>query len=360
MDSLEVLASFPFWLEYTARPITHAQGLSTPQLIASHTSFPTLEPHASDVELLAHNMSSTQLATPSPSSESAMKPSASSIGLGTPASDYLSPRAIQPSATSNSSLYKRASWQPESSTSFVRQKRFSFQSDTSQSGYGYNPAVLPSPAISDGQPSAAHPHQQQQRRPMPQRSNTSPHIGEMASPVSQSGFGGSEAPFPTYLTNSAQLKEPVTLPQIDPLEEIPEDGPLFKAHCKAMEEKAYYLRRSLKHIVKAAEAVLSSMRTLDESEDAFDFAIHHLSENSPDAVRALNDVYWDLARKVQGFARKESIQRLEELLVDPLRRMVVILKTAETKKKTFEQESKAYYEHVSRVRRARLSHPLSL
>lgn len=148
---------------------------------------------------------------------------------------------------------------------------------------------------------------------------------------------------------SPQLKEPVTLPRLEPLEEIPEDGPLFKAHCKAMEEKAYYLRRSLKHFVKAAETVLNAMRTQDEAEDAFDFAIHHLGENSPDAVRALNEVYWDLGRKVQGFARKESIQRLEELLVDPLRRMVVVLKTAETKRKAFEQESKAYYEHVARV-----------
>lgn len=323
------------------------QGLSTPQLIATHPSFPSFDSHKSDTEVLARQTDSAPLLSQSPASESAIRPSASSTGLGTPMSDYLSPRPLHASATSSSSLYKRATWQPESSTSFVRQKRFSFQSDTSQGGYGYVPPIINSPAVSfEGQANQVHQHY---RRPTPQRSTTSPHLGELASPTSQSDFGAPEAPFPTYLMGSPQLKEPVTLPCLEPLEEIPEDGPLFKAHCKAMEEKAYYLRRSLKHFVKAAETVLNAMRTQDEAEDAFDFAIHHLGENSPGAVRALNEVYWDLGRKVQGFARKESIQRLEELLVDPLRRMVVVLKTAETKRKAFEQESKAYYEHVARV-----------
>lgn len=358
-DSLETLVSFPFWLDYIPeKQPSPYQGLSTPQLIASHASFPSFEGHTSDVEVLAHRLEHAPLTPQSPMSEPGFKASASSIGLGTPMTDYLSPRSIQQSATSATPLYKRASWQPESSTSFVRQKRFSFQSDTSQGAavYGSVPPVMHSPAISsDGQPLPTSMYnqqlqQQQQRRPTPQRSTTSPHLGEMASPQSQSDFGGiSDTQFPSYLVSSPQLKEPIQLPSIAAIEEIPEDGPLFKAHCKSMEEKAYYLRRSLKHFVKAAESVLAAMRTLDETEDSLDFAIHHLAENSPDAVRALNEVYWDLGRKVQGFARKESIQRLEELLLDPLRRMVVVLKAAETKRKVFEQESKAYYEHVSRV-----------
>lgn len=352
LDTLETLVSFPFWLDCLEKQPMQYQRLSTPQLIASHPSFPTFEEHTSNVEVLSQKVEQAPFGLQSPVSESGIRPSASSIGLGTPMNEYLSPRALQSSASSATHLYKRSSWQPESSTSFVRQKRFSFQSDTSHSGYPIAAPMAPSPAVSsDGQAQSAwiHSQPQQHRRPSPRRSTTSPRLGDLASPQSQSDFGISDPHFPTYLNNSPQLKEPVQLPRIEPIEEIPEDGPLFKAHCKAMEEKSYYLRRSLKHFVKAGESVLAAMRTLDEAEDSFDFAINHLVENSPDAVRALNEVYWDLARKVQGFARKESIQRLEELLVDPLRRMVVVLKAAENKKKAFEQESKAYYEHVARV-----------
>jgi hypothetical protein len=142
------------------------------------------------------------------------------------------------------------------------------------------------------------------------------------------------------------------LPQLDAIEDIPEDGPLFKAHCKGMEERAYYLRRSLKHVVRSAEAVAHAGRLLDEAEDALDRSLHEVAEYSPNSIRALNEVYWDTARRVQGFARKEALLRLEELVIEPLRRLITILKAADTKKKAYEQESKAFYEHVHKVRQS--------
>lgn len=131
---------------------------------------------------------------------------------------------------------------------------------------------------------------------------------------------------------------------------MPDDGPLFRAYCKEMEERAYYLRRSLKQLVKSAEAVHSGMRNLDDAEDAFDRSIAQLSISSPNSINALNDAYWDMARKVQGFARKEAILRLEELVIEPLKRLTVLLKTVEYKRKVFEHDSKSFYEHMNKVR----------
>ena len=149
---------------------------------------------------------------------------------------------------------------------------------------------------------------------------------------------------------SPDIRHPILLPHLEEMGDMPlEDGPLFRAHVKEMEERALCLRRSLKQIVKSSEAVLSAQRTLDDTEDAFDRSIHQLAESNPYAVLTLNDAYWKLARQIQGFARKESILRLEELVIDPLRRIEIVLKTVDTKKKDFEQESKAYYDHITKV-----------
>lgn len=235
----------------------------------------------------------------------------------TPATDYLSPQL--PS-------HRRTSWQSDAQG---RTKRFSYQSDASRSLSG-------SPGTANDNHAGFGWQQGLPTRPAVQRSATSPSLG--ASPLPPQGI-------PT----SPQALEVAPLPVLEPIEDIPEDGPLFKAHCKGMEERAYYLRRSLKHLVRSAEAVLQAGRLLDEAEDAFDVSLHEVSEFSPNSIRALDEVYLGAARRIQGFARKEALLRLEELVIEPLKRLITILKAAETKKKAYEQESKAFYEHVQRV-----------
>lgn len=138
-------------------------------------------------------------------------------------------------------------------------------------------------------------------------------------------------------------------PQLEDIGSIPEDGPLFRAHCKSMEERAQSLRRSLKHLVKSSETVLGAMRILDDAEDSFDRSLKELQDDNSQSIAPLMDTYWELARRVQGFERKEKAQRLEDLILDPSRRLVATLKQLDSKKKVFEQEHKAYYDHVHKV-----------
>lgn len=244
-----------------------------------------------------------------------------------PSTDYLSPQM---------SANRRISWQGDNQR---RPKRFSFQSDGSRSLSGSPGTANDNPAGFGWQLQAVP------QRPIVQRSATSPSLGPTHVPQQQ------DMPSP-------QAMEVTPLPPLEAIEDIPEDGPLFRAHCKSMEERAYYLRRSLKRLVRSAEAVAHAGQLLDEAEDAFDVSLHEILENSPNSIRALSDAYWDSARRVQGFARKESLLRLQELIVEPLRRLITILKAAETKKKAYDQESKAFYEHVQRVSRGNLTFDL--
>lgn len=133
------------------------------------------------------------------------------------------------------------------------------------------------------------------------------------------------------------------------MEEIPEDGPLFRAHLKSMEERTVYLRKNLKTTLKTLEQILAAKKQLNYHEDVFDFNLNEITTSNPLILQFLNDNYWLLARRIDGFVRKEQTLRLEELLLEPLRRVVASLKTVDYKKRTFEQESKAYYDHMHRV-----------
>ena len=228
---------------------------------------------------------------------------------------------------------------------------------------------------SDGHSAAGHAsapawsqlqHATSYKRPAPQRSATSPVLSQealshvkvrqasMSSSIGQSQLAQPATPGPHLPSGSPQLYHPSPLPVLEPIEDIPEDGPLFKAHCKEMEERAYYLRRSLKQLIKSAEAVYSALRLLDDAEYSFDHSLHELSGSNPNAVAALNDAYWDSARRIQGFARKEGMLRLEELVIEPLKRIASMLKATDVKKKIYDAESKAFYDHVHRVRSNRM------
>ena len=184
---------------------------------------------------------------------------------------------------------------------------------------------------------------------MPQirRSYTSPIAEDHPAPPIEASllFTADQASQPIQASLSTS---DAALPNLDELHEMPEDGPLFRAHCKEMEERAYYLRRALKVLVKSAESILANMRSLDEAEDSFDRALYQLNLSSPNAVSALNQTYWDAARRVQGFSRKESIVRMEEMLLTPLRSMINTLKQAEHKRKIFDIESKAFYDYMNK------------
>jgi hypothetical protein len=155
------------------------------------------------------------------------------------------------------------------------------------------------------------------------------------------------------------VQDATPLPGLDEFGEMPaDDGPLFRAHLKEMEERANDLRRSLKGLVKSGEGVLSAMRMLDDAEYTFDRSLRDLASTNGNAIQSLNSEYYDMARKVQGFARKESMLRMDELVIDPLRRLISMLKITEAKKKSFEYESKSFYDHVHKVSRGLSRHNL--
>lgn len=128
-----------------------------------------------------------------------------------------------------------------------------------------------------------------------------------------------------------------------------EDGPLFRATMKALEQKTGNMRTRMKKVLKKAEAAHLAQTDCNEAISAFMEALREASSSNANAVQPAMEHYFDkIAREILSYERQNTIN-LQKIIIDPLTKLYQYdIKQAEAKKKVFEDESKDYYAYVGR------------
>ena len=128
-----------------------------------------------------------------------------------------------------------------------------------------------------------------------------------------------------------------------------EDGPLFRATMKALEQKTGSMRTRMKKVLKKAEAAQTAQVECNDAFSAFMEALKEASASNANAVQPALEHYFEKIAKQILLYEKQNTTNLQKMIIDPLSRIYnVEIKQAESKKKDFEDESRDYYSYVSR------------
>ncbi|KAL8908745.1 MAG: hypothetical protein Q9207_000602 [Kuettlingeria erythrocarpa] len=128
-----------------------------------------------------------------------------------------------------------------------------------------------------------------------------------------------------------------------------EDGPLFRATMKALEQKTGNMRTRMKKVLRRAEAAKTAQVECNEAIAGFIEALREASASNANAVQpALEHYFEKIAKEILQYERQNTVQ-LQKTIIEPLSRLYnVEIKQVEAKKKDFEEESRDYYAYVSR------------
>ncbi|KAL6716330.1 hypothetical protein ACLMJK_005896 [Lecanora helva] len=128
-----------------------------------------------------------------------------------------------------------------------------------------------------------------------------------------------------------------------------EDGPLFRATMKALEQKTGNMRMRMKKVLRKAEAAQAAQVECNTAVSAFMEALREASASNANAIQpALEHYFEKIASQILQYEKQNTVH-LQKLIIDPLSKIYNIdIKQAEAKKKDFEDESKDYYAYVSR------------
>ncbi|EMR68825.1 putative arf gtpase activator protein [Eutypa lata UCREL1] len=130
---------------------------------------------------------------------------------------------------------------------------------------------------------------------------------------------------------------------------VSDDGPVFRATIKALEQKTGNMRTQMKKVLKKAEHVRSAQIEANDAFVSFVDALREASSTNANAVQPALDHYFDkIAREILHYQRQHA-STLQKTIIDPISKLYVHdIKQAEGKKRDFEEESKDYYAYVSR------------
>lgn len=128
-----------------------------------------------------------------------------------------------------------------------------------------------------------------------------------------------------------------------------EDGPLFRATMKALEQKTGSMRLRMKKVLKKAEAAHVAQIECNDAIAGFMDALREASSSNANAVQPALEHYFDkIAREILAYEKQNTIN-LQRIIIDPMTKLYQLdIKQAEAKKRDFEEESKDYYAYVSR------------
>ena len=152
---------------------------------------------------------------------------------------------------------------------------------------------------------------------------------------------------------STNVQEPVKVdvlcPRYDDDVTASDDGPLFRATLKALEQKTGNMRTHMKKVLKRAEHAHLQQTEANEAFDAFMDALREASSTNASAFQPALEHYFDkIAREVGTYERQNTVN-LQRIIIEPLTKLYQLdIKQAESKKRDFEEESKDYYAYVSR------------
>ncbi|EXJ81346.1 hypothetical protein A1O3_07636 [Capronia epimyces CBS 606.96] len=128
-----------------------------------------------------------------------------------------------------------------------------------------------------------------------------------------------------------------------------EDGPLFRATMKSLEQKTGTMRVQIKKVLKKAEAAQQAQAECNQAMSAFLSALQEASASNATAFKpALDHYFTNIAQRILKYEKENSIL-LQKQIIDPISKLYNFdIKQAEAKKKDFEDESRDYYAYVSR------------
>lgn len=128
-----------------------------------------------------------------------------------------------------------------------------------------------------------------------------------------------------------------------------EDGPLFRATIKALEQKTGNMRTRMKKVLRKAEAAHQAQIDCNDAVAGFMEALREASSSNANAVQPALEHYFDkIAREILQYEKSNTVN-LQRIIIDPLTKLYNLdIKQAESKKREFEEESKDYYAYVSR------------
>lgn len=130
---------------------------------------------------------------------------------------------------------------------------------------------------------------------------------------------------------------------------VSDDGPVFRATMKALEQKTGNMRLQMKRLIKKAEQVYSAQQEANDAFLGFMEALKEVSSTNANAVQPAIEHYFDkIAREILSYERQNAAN-LQKIVIDPMNKLYQLdIKQAEAKKRDFEEESKDFYAYVSR------------
>jgi Arf-GAP/SH3 domain/ANK repeat/PH domain-containing protein len=128
-----------------------------------------------------------------------------------------------------------------------------------------------------------------------------------------------------------------------------DDGPLFRATMKSLEQKTGNMRARWKKVLKRAEAAMEAQVLCNNAMADLMDALKEASSSNANAVQPAIDHYFDkIAKEILTYERSNTTN-IQKLILDPIHKLYNIdIKQAETKRKDFEEESKDYYQYLGR------------
>jgi Arf-GAP with SH3 domain, ANK repeat and PH domain-containing protein len=128
-----------------------------------------------------------------------------------------------------------------------------------------------------------------------------------------------------------------------------EDGPLFRATMKSLEQKTGNMRTQMKKVLKKAEAAQQAQVDCNFAMKGFLNALQEASSSNASAIKPALDHYFNqIAQQILQYETSNSAH-LQKQIIEPLSKLYNLdIKQAEAKKKDFEEESRDYYSYVSR------------
>lgn len=128
-----------------------------------------------------------------------------------------------------------------------------------------------------------------------------------------------------------------------------EDGPLFRATMRSLEQKTGNMRLRMKKVLRTAEAAEAAQHNCNNAVADFTDALREASHSNANAVRPALDHYFEkIAKEILHYERQNSIN-LHRLIIDPVTKLYNNeIKQADVKKREFDEESKEYYAFTSK------------
>ena len=149
---------------------------------------------------------------------------------------------------------------------------------------------------------------------------------------------------------------PTSAPVIDILCQRPgedmsnvEDGPVFRATMKSLEQKTGNMRVQIKKVLKKAEAAHQAQVECNAAMKQFTSALQEASGSNASAFKPALDHYFNkIAQRIVEYETNNGIL-LQKQIIEPISKLYNLdIKQAEAKKKDFDEESRDYYAYVSR------------